>query len=75
MPLTQNFINPETQALVRRLDWQLSTYTRGWSSLCCRCQHGFYYQLVTGRIHSKLPLVGIVIGLSVGLGASFQLQR
>ena len=23
--LTQNFINPETQALVRRLDWQLST--------------------------------------------------
>ena len=25
MPLTQNFINPETQALVRRLDWQLST--------------------------------------------------
>lgn len=23
--LTQNFINPETQALIRRLDWQLST--------------------------------------------------
>lgn len=23
--LTQNFINPQTQALVRRLDWQLST--------------------------------------------------
>ena len=27
--LTQNFINPETQALVRRLDWQLSTEGMG----------------------------------------------